>query len=269
MKLIKTLILGDYQLKKQIIVRIISKIDIKNNFVIKGINLEGLRKIGDPLEIATRYYMDGVDEIILIDSVASLYKRNSLFDVVKKATEKIFVPLTLGGGIRSLKDIEYALESGADKISINSFATENPKFIKEAVFNFGSSTITVNIDAKKISEGKWEIYKNYGREKTGKDAIEWAREACKHGIGEILLTSIDRDGTLKGADIDLVKNIKKVINVPLIVSGGISKIQHIDELFFHTNNYSFVIGAALHKNYLKIKEIKNFLKKNKFQINRP
>ena len=125
-----------------------------------------------------------------------------------------------------------------------------------------------NYWCKKSWKKKWEVFTENGREKTGKDAIEWAREACKHGIGEILLTSIDRDGTLKGADIDLVKNIKKVINVPLIVSGGISKIQHIDELFFHTNNYSFAIGAALHKNYLKIKEIKNFLKKNKFQINR-
>ena len=159
--------------------RVISRIDIKNNYVIKGINLEGLRKIGKPLEIATKYYTYGVDEIILVDAVASLYKRNNLFDVVKEATKNIFVPLTLGGGLRSLKDIENALKSGADKVALNSYVTENPNFIKEAVKNFGSSTITIYIEAKKIDNKKWEIYKHYGRERTKKKAEQLA---SKNGL---------------------------------------------------------------------------------------
>ena len=142
--------------------RIISRIDIKNEFVIKGINLEGLRKVGEPLEMATNYYNEGIDEIIMIDAVASLYGRNNLFNIIEKSVENIFVPITLGGGIRSLKDIDKALKSGADKVAINSYATENPNFIKEAVNNFGSSTITVYIEAKNVGKKRWEAFKNSG-----------------------------------------------------------------------------------------------------------
>ena len=145
--------------------RIIARLDIKNEFVIKGINLEGLRKIGDPIKIAQNYYNQGIDEIILIDSVASLYERNNLFNIIEKITESIFIPITLGGGIRSIKDIDRALKAGADKVAINSYATENPEFIRKAVNIFGSSTIMSYIEAKNISDGNWEIYKNYGREK--------------------------------------------------------------------------------------------------------
>lgn len=235
--------------------RIISKIDIKNNFVIKGINLEGLRKIGDPLEIAAKYYMDGVDEIVLIDSVASLYKRNNLFSIVKKATEKIFVPLTLGGGIRSLKDIEYALNSGADKVSINSFATENPKFIKEAVLNFGSSTITINIDAKKISEDKWEIYKYYGREKTQIDLIDWIKKIQEFGCGEILLTSIDFEGLMSGIDIELIDAVYDKIKVPFIYSGGVGKFSHYEKLDKKYKNLSIAISSAFHYKKIKLSKL--------------
>ncbi len=249
--------------------RTIARLDIKGPNLIKGISFEGLRVLGSPIEFAEKYYFEGIDELIYIDTVATLYGRNNLLDLVKKVGEKVFIPITVGGGIRTVEDARNFLNAGADKVGINTAAVNNPKILKEISLRFGNQCLVLIIDAKKVGKKKWEVFTENGREKTGKDAIEWAREACKHGIGEILLTSIDKDGTLKGADIDLVKNIKKVINVPLIVSGGISKIQHIDELFFHTNNYSFAIGAALHKNYLKIKEIKNFLKKNKFQINRP
>ena len=170
--------------------RIISRIDIKNEFVIKGINLEGLRKIGDPLDIATNYYKDGIDEIMMMDAVASLYGRNNLFNTVERAVKNIFVPITLGGGIRSLNDIDKALRSGADKVAINSYATENPNFIREAVKKFGSSTITVYIEAKNIGDGKWEAYKNSGRDKTGLEIVDWIQRVQDYNCGELILTSI-------------------------------------------------------------------------------
>ena len=190
--------------------RIISRIDIKNEFVIKGINLEGLRKIGDPLEIATNYYRDGIDEIMMMDAVASLYGRNNLFDIVEKSVKNIFVPITLGGGIRSLNDIDKALKSGADKVAINSYATENPNFIKEAVKNFGSSTITVYVEAKNVGEGKWEAYKNSGRDKTGLEIIDWIQKVQDYNCGELLITSIDYEGLQEGFDLELLNKLLKV-----------------------------------------------------------
>ena len=170
--------------------RIIARLDIKNNFVIKGVNLEGLRKIGNPLEIAQKYYNDGIDEIIFIDAVASLYRRNNLYKIIDNSVKNIFVPLTVGGGIRSLKDIEKALNSGADKVAINSFATENPKFIQEAVKNFGSSTIISYIETKQIKENSWEVYKYSGREKTGINLENWIKQVQDYGCGEIDLSQV-------------------------------------------------------------------------------
>ena len=203
--------------------RIIGRLDIKNNFVIKGINFEGLRKIGDPLDLAKKYYSQKIDEIIFIDAVASLYERNNLFHIIKKATKEIFCPITLGGGIRSLYDIEESLKSGADKVAINSHAIENPNFIKEAVKNFGSSNIISNIESKKLNENSWEVYKYYGREKTGVDLIDWIKKVQDLGCGEILLTSIDKEGLQQGMDYELLDKVSKLINRPLIFSGGFSK----------------------------------------------
>ena len=235
--------------------RVISRIDIKNNYVIKGINLEGLRKIGEPLEIATKYYTYGVDEIILIDAVASLYKRNNLFKVVKEATKNIFVPLTLGGGLRNLKDIENALKSGADKVALNSHVTENPNFIKEAVKNFGSSTITIYIEAKKIDNKKWEIYKNYGRERTNIDLIYWIEKVQEFECGEILLTSIDYEGLMAGLDLDLINHVYNKINVPFIYSGGVGNKNHLINLKKNYNNFSIAISSALHYGKIDIKDL--------------
>ena len=237
--------------------RIISKIDVKNNFVIKGINLEGLRKIGDPLEIATKYYQDGIDEIMMIDVVASLYGRNNLFDIIKKTTENIFVPITLGGGIRSLKDIDEALKSGADKVAINTFATENPNFIKEAVNNFGSSTITIYIEAKNIGDKKWEAYKNSGRDKTGLDIIDWIKKVQDFGCGELLITSVDYEGLQKGFDIQLLNEIYNHINVPLILNGGCGNINDILNVRENYKNISFSIASAFHYKKILIKDLKN------------
>lgn len=236
--------------------RIISRIDVKNEYVIKGINLEGLRKVGDPLQIATNYYEQGIDEIIMIDAVASLYKRNNLFNIIKKSVENIFVPFTLGGGIRSLQDIEKALKSGADKVAINSYATENPNFIREAVRNFGSSTISVYIEAKKIDDQKWEAYKNSGRDKTGLDVVEWIKKIQEFECGEILLTSIDFEGLQQGFDIELIDNVYNDISVPLIVNGGCGNIDDIFKAKKKFENISFAIASAFHYKKISISDIK-------------
>jgi imidazole glycerol-phosphate synthase subunit HisF len=236
--------------------RIISRLDIKNEFVIKGINLEGLRKIGDPYTLSKKYYNEGVDEIILIDSVASLYSRNNLFHIVEKTVKDVFIPITLGGGIRSLKDISKALGAGADKIAINSYATENPNFINTSVNEFGSSTITIYIEAKKVGEKKWEVYKNYGRDKTGIDLIYWLNEIQDKNCGEILLTSIDHEGMQNGFDIELLNEIYELIKKPLIFSGGCGKLQDINEIKKNYKNVSLSIASAFHYEKIKLNELK-------------
>lgn len=236
--------------------RTIARIDIKNESVIKGINLEGLRKIGDPVSIAKGYYEKGIDELLIIDSVASLYGRNNLFDLIKNITKDIFVPITLGGGIRSLKDIENALNSGADKVAINSMALENPNFLKEAVSNFGESTIVVNIEAKKIMNNIWEPYKFCGREKTDLNINSWIETIHNKGCGEILLTSIDKEGTETGFDIDLINNVYKKISKPLIVSGGCGNLSDIKKLRKNFQSVSVALASVLHYKILNISEIK-------------
>lgn len=248
--------------------RVIARLDIKGSNLIKGISFEGLRVIGSPIEFAEKYYTEGIDELIYIDTVATLYGRNNLLDLVKKVGEKVFIPITVGGGIRSVEDARNFLNAGADKVGVNTAAVNNPKILKEISSRFGNQCLVLIIDAKKVGDNKWEVFTENGRERTGKDVVKWAQEANKLGIGEILLTSIDKDGTLKGPEIDLVIEVKKVINVPLVVSGGIGEISHIQNLFDKTHNYNLAIGTALHKKILKIDEIKKFLKNNNFQLNR-
>ncbi|MDC3028036.1 imidazole glycerol phosphate synthase cyclase subunit [Candidatus Pelagibacter sp.] len=236
--------------------RTIARIDIKNQDVIKGINLEGLRKIGNPENIVKEYYLNGIDEILIIDSVASLYGRNNLFNLIKDITKDIFIPVTLGGGIRSLKDIENALNSGSDKVAINSKALENPNFLSEAVANFGESTILVNIEAKKITENRWEPYKFCGREKTNLNLIDWINTIQDKGCGEILLTSIDKEGTETGFDIELISNVYKIIKKPLIVSGGCGNLSHVQAIKDKFKDISIGVASVLHYKTLKISEIK-------------
>lgn len=235
--------------------RIIARLDVKNNFVIKGINFEGLRKIGDPLKLAKKYYEEKIDEIMFIDAVASLYDRNNLFDIIDQSTKEIFCPITLGGGIRSLEDIEKALKSGADKVAINSHAVENPQFIKQAVENFGSSTILVNIEAKKI-DNDWEIYKYYGREKTGIKLLEWLDTVQEMNCGEIILTSIDKEGLQKGLDFELLDYINDKVNRPLIFSGGFNNLDELKKIKKHPF-ISISIASVLHYQILKVQDIKN------------
>ncbi len=236
--------------------RVIARLDIKNEFVIKGINFEGLRKIGEPIELAKKYYNQKIDEIIFIDCVASLYGRNQLFDIIKKSTEEIFCPITVGGGIRSLKDIEKLLKSGADKVAINSFATENQEFIKEAVNNFGGSTILANIEAKKVNKKKWEIYKFYGREKTGIELNFWVQKVQELGCGEIILTSVDKEGLQEGMDFEVLDEVIDKIKRPIIFSGGFCKLEEVKRI----KNYSCVslsVASSLHYNNFSVSDIKN------------
>jgi cyclase len=208
-------------------IRIIPRLDIKGSNVIKGVHLECLRIIGDPEEIATRYYRGGADELIYMDIVASLYGRNNLLDIVEKASTNIFIPLTVGGGIRSIEDIRQALRAGADKVAINTYAVAHPEFIAEAAQAFGSQCIVGSIEAKRTGEGKWEAFTDNGRVETGLDAIAWAEKLVSLGAGELLITSIDQEGTAKGYDIELVSRIAPRVSVPVIACGGAGKSEDI------------------------------------------
>lgn len=201
-------------------VRLIARLDIKGANLIKGIHLEGLRVIGSPNEYALRYYQQGIDELIYMDVVASLYGRNNLGDIVQAVAKDIFVPLTVGGGIRTVEDAAHLLRCGADKVALNTAAVANPSLITEISRRFGSQCVVLSVEARQISAGRWEVYTDNGREKTGLDVIDWIKQGIKLGAGEILLTSVDREGTRKGFDVELVRSATQVSTVPVIASGG-------------------------------------------------
>jgi imidazole glycerol-phosphate synthase subunit HisF len=244
-------------------IRIIGRLDIKNEYVIKGVHLEGLRKIGNPNTLAKKYYDEGIDEIIFMDAVASLYGRNNLFHIIEKACREIFIPITIGGGIRSVEDIELALKSGADKITLNTAAIKNPSIIKEASRIYGSQCIVGSIEAKR-NENSWEAYIDNGREKTGIDAIDWAGQLEDLGIGELCVTSIDKEGTKKGFDIELISAICNKVNVPVIASGGAKNSTDIIELCKNNKRVNAVaIASMLHYNLESLKDArKNLLHHN-------
>ena len=246
--------------------RIISRIDVKNDSVIKGIHLEGLRKVGDPNKLAIKYYQDGVDEIIFMDAVAAYYDRNSLSHIIEKACENVFVPITVGGGIRKIQDIQIALNSGADKIAINTAAVKNPEFIKEASKVFGSQCIVSSIEAKKKSENKWEVYIDNGREPTGIDVIDWVKKVQKLGAGEIMVTSIDQEGTKNGFDLELAKNIDNLIDIPLIFCGGAGSSEDIFDVFNASSVDAIAIASILHYNIESVNDIKTLLKEKKINL---
>lgn len=201
-------------------IRVIPRLDIKGANLIKGIHLEGLRVVGDPHTFALDYYHQGADELIFMDIVASLYQRNSLLDIVKRAADQIFVPITVGGGIRSLEDVHAMLRSGADKVAINTAAVARPELIAEVSNRFGSQCMVLSVEAKRRTGGGWEAFVDNGREHTGLDVVEWVVRAVELGAGEIMLTSVDQEGTRKGMDVDLVQAVAARVRVPLIASGG-------------------------------------------------
>ena len=201
-------------------IRLIARLDIKGPNLIKGIHLEGLRVIGSPNEHALRYYQQGADELIYMDCVASLYGRNSLGDIIQSAAKDVFVPMTVGGGIRSVEDAGSLLRCGADKVAVNTAAVANPTLISEISRRFGSQCIVLSVEAKQVGPKQWEVYTDNGRERTGLDVVDWVKKGVDFGAGEILLTSIDREGTRKGYDIALISAVAKEVEVPVIASGG-------------------------------------------------
>lgn len=243
-------------------IRIIARLDVKNEHVIKGIHLEGLRKIGNPNEMAKKYYEQGADEIIFMDAVAAYYDRNSLSDIIKLACKDIFIPITVGGGIRTIEDIQMALNAGADKVAINTKAISEPEFIEKASRIFGSQCIVLSIVAKKISEHKWEAYTDNGREPTGIDVIEWAKKVEGLGAGEIMLTSIDKEGTKKGFDLELNHSVSQVVSIPVISSGGAGKDKDIIDLLREANVDAVAIASILHYNISTVDKIKSSLNEN-------
>jgi len=246
--------------------RIIAKLDVKNEFVIKGIHLEGLRKVGDPIVLAKKYYEEGIDEIIFMDAVASLYNRNNLLHIIEDACKEVFIPITIGGGIRSINDIELALKAGADKIAINTQAIKTPELIKIASRVYGSQCIIGSIEAKNKSTNKWEAYVDNGRQPTSLDVIEWAKELEDLGVGEILITSIDKEGTKKGFHFELCEAISSAVSLPVIACGGAGNPTHMVEAFNNTNVEALAIASVLHYNLFSIPEIKTSLQNSEIII---
>lgn len=238
--------------------RLLTKLEVKNNFLIKAINYEGLRKIGNPNEFAKKYYEQGIDEIIFIDIVASLYGRDCLFDIIEKASKDIFVPITAGGGIKTSEDIKQLLNSGADKVAINTSLLKNPKLINQFVNDFGSQCIVASIQAKKIDK-TWYAYVENGKDNTNVNVMKWIDELTKKGVGEILLTSVDKDGTETGPDIDLIKEASILCKIPLIVAGGISKTSELENLKTIKGIDGISISSSFHYDNLKIDQAKSVL----------
>lgn len=243
----------------------ISRIDIKNEHVIKGIQFDGLRKLGDPNRFAKKYYEQGIDEIVFMDAVASLYDRNNLSHIIRQACKEIFVPITVGGGIRTVKDIENALNSGADKVAINTQAIKNPDFIRQASRIFGSQCIVGSIEAKKNENG-WESYIDNGRDKTGKNILDWVCELQELGAGEILLTSVDRDGLQKGFDTKLINKVSSKISIPLIISGGAGNLTHITDVCKEASFDGIALGSVLHYDKLSVEQIKKTMMKENIRV---
>lgn len=247
-------------------IRLIPRLDVKGPNVVKGICFEGLRIIGKPAELAKKYYLQGADEILYIDTVASLYGRRNLINIVKETVEGVFVPITVGGGVRTLEDIKELLRAGADKVAINTAATKNPRFITDAAEMFGSQCIVGSIEAKDKGNGKWEAYIDNGRECTGLDAVEWAKKLVSLGAGELLATSIDRDGTKKGYDIELIKKIVGEVTVPVIACGGAGNKEDIYTCLKETKCDALSFATILHYNLATIDSVKELLAINNLPI---
>ena len=238
--------------------RIIPCLDVKNGRVVKGINFVDLKDAGDPVEQAKIYSDGGADEICFLDITASNENRSTIYEVVKKTSEKCFVPLTVGGGVRSIEDINKLLNCGADKVSINTAAVQNPKIVMESSLKFGSQCIVVAIDAKKEANS-WKIFTHGGRNKTDIDAIKFAKQMEEYGAGELLVTSMDRDGTQKGYDIDLMQKISETVNIPVIASGGVGNLDHLAEGITQGKANAVLAASIFHYGKYSIKEAKQYL----------
>ena len=236
-------------------VRLIARLDVKAPNLVKGIQLEGLRKMGDPNEFALKYYLQGVDEIFYADIVASLYERNSLLDIIEKTTDNVFVPITVGGGLRNIDDVSAALRAGADKVSINTAAIKRPEIISEVAKRYGSQCMVLSIQAKRHSN-HWEAYYDNGREHSHLDVVEWVQKGEELGAGEILLTSVDKEGTAKGFDVDLVKAVTDVVSIPVIASGGMGKLDDINAVIQQGHADAVAMAHVLHYDHLTVGDVR-------------
>ena len=247
--------------------RIIPCLDVSNGRVVKGVNFVDLRDAGDPVEIAKAYNEAGADELVFLDITASSDQRNTVVDMVRKVAECVFIPFTVGGGIRTVEDFRAILREGADKISINSSAINTPNLIREAADKFGSQCVVVAIDAKKRADGTgWNIYKNGGRIDVGIDAVEWAKKVESLGAGEILLTSMDCDGTKDGYNLELTKTIAEQVSIPVIASGGAGKLEHFKTVFTEGGADAALAASLFHYKELEIREVKEYLKKEGISV---
>jgi len=246
--------------------RLIARLDVKGPNLIKGVHLEGLRVIGDPNEYAVKYYNQGADELLYLDIVASLSGRSNLTEIVKKTTNDVFVPITVGGGIRNIDDVASLLRAGADKIAVNTAAVKNPKLISEISNKFGSQCMVLSIEAKYQDSGNWEVYTDSGRERTGIDVIDWVKKGEKYGAGELLITSIDREGTRKGFDIDLVSAITDVINIPVIASGGMGSPEDLIDIVKKGNVDAVAMADILHYNRATVEDVREIAQKSGIKV---
>ncbi|MDF1721078.1 MAG: imidazole glycerol phosphate synthase cyclase subunit [Minwuia sp.] len=243
--------------------------DIKGPNLIKGVHLEGLRKIGNPQERATRYYDEGADELIYMDVVASLYGRNSLVDLVRHATEHIFVPITVGGGVRAVGDVDRLLRVGADKVAVNTAALARPELIEELSRQFGSQCIVLSVEAKQRRDGGWEAYTDNGREHTGRDVVEWVQQAEQLGAGEILLTSIDKEGTRKGMDIALISAVTGVVDIPVIASGGAGTAGHLVAAISEGHADAVAVADMIHFDRTDLRSLRGELEQAGLSLRTP
>jgi cyclase len=247
-------------------VRLIARLDIKGPNLIKGVHLEGLKVIGSPNEYALKYYEQGADELIYMDSVASLYGRNHLGEIIRDAAKEIFIPMTVGGGIRSVEDATEILRSGADKVAINTAAVANPALITQLAEKFGSQCVVLSIEAKKNSNGHWEVLTENGRERSGLDVVEWAIQGCSKGAGEILLTSVDMEGTKKGFDNELLKAVSSQVEIPVIASGGMGKLSDAVDAIKKGEANAVAMADILHYGKATFSEVREELKINGISV---
>jgi cyclase len=246
--------------------RIIPCLDVKAGRVVKGINFEGLRDAGDPVEIARRYDEQGADELTFLDITASSDERDIIIHVVEQVAEQVFIPLTVGGGVRVVDDVRRLLNAGADKVSMNTAAVQNPQLVANASGKVGSQCIVVAIDAKQAADGRWEVYTHGGRKGTGLDAVEWARRVQQLGAGEILLTSMDRDGTKNGFDLPLTRAISDAVDIPVIASGGVGTLTHLAEGVLEGHADAVLAASIFHYGEYTVREAKEYMRSRGIEV---
>lgn len=240
-------------------VRLIARLDVKMNWLIKGVQMEGWRKVGDPAEFAKYYAENGADELLFMDVVASLYGRNNLQDIVEKVASQVFIPMTVGGGIRSLADVSNLLACGADKVALNTAATLNPNLITEIADRFGAQATVVSIEAIRGEGGRWQVMTDNGRNHTGREVLEWAREAEDRGAGEIVLTTINSEGLGRGYDLEMIEKVSSMVSIPVVACGGLGATSHLSDLIRQTKASAAASAQALHWKKLELSDLRSTL----------